>query len=149
MKALRFLLLPASLALLAAAAPGDTSPVSPAPANPTAHAVQPARARPLHPGMKGQARWGQLIRQRVIQSLHLTPEQQVQAKQMRERAEKAAKAIRTDSTLTQDQKVLRIAAQRRAAYRQFRELLTDSQREKLFRVQRALARLRRVMASMP
>lgn len=128
----------------APAVPADVPAPPPQPGAAPAARAQMPQHRPKAPFAFRQA-----IQAQVIRSLHLTPEQRVQAKAIRARTQKAIQAVRADPALTEDQKTLRIAALARTGHRQFRELLTDWQREKLFRIGRQLARLRRLLATQP
>ncbi len=74
-----------------------------------------------------------------------TAEQRMQAKAIRERTAATIATIKADSTLTPDQQQVNIEATKLTGHRQFRELLTDQQREKLFRLQRQLAKLQRLL----
>jgi hypothetical protein len=76
--------------------------------------------------------------------LHLTPDQKIQARAIHRQTAAAVKAISDNPALTPDQKLAQIRATRQRGHRQFRELLTDQQREKLYRLQKLIVRFRRL-----
>jgi hypothetical protein len=127
MKTIRWIFLTFALGLAAAGLQGD-------PAGAAAAAAPSPR-----PAFR------QILQARLLQSLQLTPEQRVQARAIRQRTAAALAAIRADATLSADDKLLRSAERRRAGEREFRELLSDAQREKLFRLQRQARRLLRML----
>lgn len=137
--------------LLAFAATGalmaatQAQPIPPPPPAAEAAPATPAAARA--PNRPHGFAFRQALQARMVESLHLTVQQRVQAKAIRQRTVAAVKALRADTSLTADQRALKIAAAMQAGHRQFRELLTDEQREKLFRLQRAMRKLQRLLAS--
>jgi hypothetical protein len=117
-----------------------------APAVPASPAPPPALAASAAiPQVKAPAAFRQAMQAQIMHSLRLTAEQRMQAKTIRERTAAAIAAIKADPTLTPDQKQVNIAATRLAGHRQIRELLTDQQREKLFRLQRQLVKFQRLL----
>jgi hypothetical protein len=110
------------------------------PATPSAAVTSTA-----NPQANGQPLFRQAMQARIVRSLHLTAEQRMQAKAIREHTAAGIAAIKADATLTPDQKKVNIEATKLAGHRQFRELLTDQQREKLFRLQRQLAKFQRLL----
>lgn len=79
--------------------------------------------------------WDQRVRQArqavIGQRLHLTPEQQVQARTIRTRAAAAAQAARADAALSPEQRRQRIAEAFRTAQTDWRALLTPEQKQQL------------------
>jgi hypothetical protein len=126
------------LALPSVLADAPTVPASPA----TPPSVVTATANPQ---AHGPVVFRQAMQAQIMRSLHLTAEQRMQAKAIRERTTAAITAIKADATLTPDQQQVDIEATRVAGHRQFRELLTDQQREKLFRLQRQLIKFQRLL----
>jgi hypothetical protein len=133
-----FSVMAACLALPSVLAETPAVPASPTPPPAVAApAVQPAR--------NGQAAFHQAAQAQIMRSLHLTAEQRMQAKAIREHTAAAIATIKADATLTPDQQQVNIEAARLAGHRQFRELLTDQQREKLFQLQRQLVKFQRLL----
>lgn len=97
---------------------------------PTAPATSSAPA-PAHPGRKALLMRRAMLRHHIAKKLGLTSDQIAQLKTARTNTHAAIKAIRTNTSLTPDQKKAQIRETLKTARAQMRAVLTPDQQAKL------------------
>ena len=92
--------------------------------------VAPAAAAGRHPRLRALMQ-RQAVRQRIAQRLDLSADQKAQLKAARASTAAAVKAIRTDASLTTEQKKAKVRETLQATRTQLRGVLTTDQQAKL------------------
>lgn len=121
---------------LASGAPiwsAEQSTAPAAPAQPGRHAAQAG-----HPRLRAMLQRRAMIRAHAAQRLGLTEEQKTQLKAVRQQTRGAVQAIRSDASLTPEQKRAKVRETLQGAQGQFRQALTPDQQQQLQKMRQRL-----------